>query len=220
MAEQSLTLNELEEIGQKAIVFRRYVLRRAYGTYYAIWALAIFSYLLVPAVVYSSVGFFTWSSIAVAAADIAIGIAATIVTGKNFRKNARTAALRRALNPTQGRRGYNFAVLWWAAFITVVALSYLFSGFAAYFLLYGLLLLLDAFLYTWLRRNFPDRVPPEGVLAVVAFAAGAISSLSLSSAAGYSVFSALPWSVVVAVWLFASIYAFKSAPEELVELRY
>jgi hypothetical protein len=221
LAEQNLSLAELESIGKKALLFQSYVLRRAFGEYYAAWAVALFCFLLIPELVFSQFGYVLWAEACVFGADVAIGIVTTVFTRRSFQKSARTAALRRTLRANaRGMGGRYTLFLWWGVFAALAALALLFSSIIAYSLLYGILLVIDLLLYTWLRRSFPDGIPGEGKLAVVTYGGGAVASFVLSLLNGYSIFSGAPWAVVVAVWLFSSMYAFKRAPEELVDLSY
>lgn len=217
-SDPSPTRGELEAVGERALAFRRYILRRAYGTYYGIWAFTLFLYILVPYALISTFGpSFLIDSVA-ASIVIGAGLVATFVMSRHFRKEARAAALRRALHhhPRRAGRKWMAMLWWWGAFIAAAAAFVIYPSLVFYAVIYALLLVMDVQLYNWLARNFQERIPPEGRLAVSAYGAGAVASLAISLAKGYSPWAFVPWSVVVAIWLFSAFYALRTAPEEYV----
>lgn len=221
MEEAGPTSGDLETIGRKALVFRRYVLRRAYGTYYAVWALALSLYLLIPEAIYLEFGSSFWNSAAAAAVGMAVAFSAMVMVSRNFKQNARAMRLRKALHPGSGGQGSRSnTAWWWGALIVLFFLSYVFQSLVVSFLFYGILVLTDVLIYGYLRRSFPDGVPFEGILAVATYGVGVAASFMLALLTGSPLLPALPWTIVIAVWLFASIFSFKRAPEELVELLY
>lgn len=216
-SDKSPTRGEMEAVGERALAFRRYVLRRAYGTYYAVWASALFLYILVPYALYTGLGLSTLTIAASAFVVIAVGLAATAVTTSRFRKEAKAAALRRVLHPESRHATRHLTpTLWWAALIAMVALFATTSSLAPYVAIYGLLLLMDVQLYDWLRRSFQRDVPLEGMLAVLVYGVGAVSSLVISILKGYDPLAYVPWALVVAAWFFSALYALRKAPEEIV----
>lgn len=210
--------SDLESVARRALAFRRYVLRRAYATYYGVWAFTLFLYILVPYLLISTFGpSFLTDSVAVSLVVVA-GLAASGVTSWRFRKEARAAALRGALRLRSRRTGGRWLPMlwWWGAFIAAAAWLVVEPGIAIYAVIYALLLVMDVQLYSWLARSFPDGIPPEGRLAVFAYGAGAVASLGISSVSRSSAWASLPWSMVVAAWLFSAFYALRSAPGEYV----
>lgn len=221
MPDAPSTQNDLLAVGEKALAFRRYVLRRAYGNYYAIWACAISLYFILPFALYVEFGTSLVVASTAASLSIAIGLVATMAATRGFRKNARAAALDRTLH--RRRRHQTSRLTWlvmWIAFAGFWGAVLLLPGRASASVAAGLLLLMDALVYQWLRGSFREGIPPEGTLAVASYGAGAVSSFLIVLAGGYSPAAGIPWAFVVASWLFAAMYAFKRAPEELVGLLY
>ena len=217
MSEDLVSPGQLEAVGERALRFQRYIFRRAYGAYYAIWAFAILVFQLLPYVIFSFFGSTIATYLIIGIASASIGILATIVSVRNFGEAARTVALRNVLYPTESIKSrYGLFILWWAVFIGIFAIGFVLSVLTFFSFLNGFLLLLDIFIFTQLRNTFPHDIPFEGKAAVVAFGGSALSSLVISFLNVSPLLTNLSWIVTVGVWLFSSAYALKHAPKELV----
>ncbi|PSO04352.1 hypothetical protein B9Q13_04805 [Candidatus Marsarchaeota G2 archaeon ECH_B_SAG-G16] len=117
---------EMERVGKRAIAFQRYVLRRAWGVYYAIWVFAFFWFVFLPYLILSFVS---------QNADIAFYLGYTLVGGLagyatwvNFSKAYRTLILKRSLFGE--RRSYYrwFFVAFWISFFIAIQLLFHFFG--------------------------------------------------------------------------------------------
>jgi hypothetical protein len=208
---------EIELVGRRAIRFQNYVLRRAWGVYYAVWALAIFLFefvtystsVLAPVYGYNVVFYIVVYTV--------IGGLAGWVTMVNFSKAWKTIRLRRALAHPKCSTEAPKITRFFAIFLGYFAGFYLanhFFGVSGEALTYVLLFSIPVFVYFWLRRSF-EKTPIEGILACVSYGSASLVS-AYSVVAHLDVMTTVAWSITIFAWVFASIYAFYRAPEELV----
>jgi hypothetical protein len=220
LAEEVLTESKLEEIGQRALTFQRYIYRRAWGAYYALWAAAFAVFIggnFLPLYELAP-GALAWVPYAVIYGGI--GWAAGIGTVLIFRNAGKAMHLRRLVNHPKVSSKWNLAWLWWVAFYVIAFVA--FSRFPAQAdsILYALLFTVEVYIYYWLKTSFPQDMPLEGKLALVSY------GLFMSFGFLTSFFTADPLvfgvslGATVVVWVFCALYAFARAPEELVDLRY
>lgn len=221
MAEEALTAERLEEIGGRALTFQRYIYRRTWGTYYAIWAaaFAIFAYLN-QAPIWSLVPqSLTWVPYVLAYGGTGWG--AGIATAWIFTRAYRTVSLRRAINPlsqTRSQRRWALMWVWWAAFYVIAFVSFAFFQSQAFTVLFALLFSVEIFIYSTLRLSFPDGIPFEGKLALATYGACVVGSFTASFFTSAFGFFGIAWGATCIIWLFCALYALNHAPEELVEL--
>ncbi len=210
MASEILTKEELEDVARRALIFQRYFFRRAYGTYYAVWATALSVFFVIPFLVGSAGEFF------VLMLQIATGIVATVITVQNFTRVIRANRLWQAFIPRRRRVPYFFFIIaWWVGFILVIYFGFRFSTYAGYTSIYLMLISVVYFLALNLKRSFQDKIPFEGKIAVGSYGLSATASFILSVAFGPSNFVSVPWLLTIACWIFASTSAFRHAHEEL-----
>jgi hypothetical protein len=220
-ADDTIAAGELEKIARHALVFQKYVFRRAWGVYYAVWTVAItifaFGYLFPFASLFPAS--LVWVPYALLYGGV--GLVAGVASFWIFASAWNTLELRRAVgeNKEKLRKKYVFLIaLWWGAMYVAIGVSFtLFEG-HAFTVLYGALFLIEIFLVFQLRASFPYRMPSEGKIALVSY--GFSSSLSLVvSILGFDPVLYTPiWIVTIAAWFYSSLYALRHAPDELVEL--
>lgn len=210
MEKDLLTKEELQYVARRAILFQRYIFRRTYGTYYAVWAAAISCFFVIPFALGSIGEYF------VPVLQIATGVAATFVTVQSFAKAIRAGRLSQVLQHGKGSPYLFYVTAWWIAFVALVYATFHLSSYAGYTSLYLMLISVVYFLALHLKRCFPEKVPLEGKVAVGSYAFSATASFILSIV-GISSLAAAPWLLTITCWIFASINAFKHANEELLE---
>lgn len=209
-----MQVSELKQIGWKALMYQRYILRRAYAYYYASWAFTILLYLTIP-LVFPQIGNFGLFVI-----YITIGIITTLFSGYVFRKARRRRELYGLLS---GKRTYklNLVVLivWWVAFILAIDFGYYYFRNADYLIVNLFLIFIAIFLAVQLRASFPEGIPFEGLLASFSFGLSASLGLLLSIL-GFSSFSTVLWFFTVVCWFLSSYLSFERSQEELELSRY
>ena len=199
---------------EKALRFQEYVLRRAWGIYYALWAAIISSYLVVPSLVslfYPSAPgylYFLFYSIA--------SLLGTLATTRIFLVARRTLELRNALHRRGRASSYRGVLLIWLAVFVAFAAAAAASESAFIATYVAVLTFIDAYIYRALRLSFP-RIPFEGYVALgtytVSIAVFALSFLRVLPSISMTASTA----ITVAGWVFSALYALYHAPEAMVE---
>ncbi|MDG6991436.1 MAG: hypothetical protein JRM99_08495 [Nitrososphaerota archaeon] len=219
--EEPLSPSQLREVGERALTFQRYVYRRAWGAYYAVWSAAFFAFslggelplfALVPAGV-------SWAPYALLYGGVGLG--AGVATLWVFRGANRAISLRNAIGRhprTGGRRYYALIWVWWLGFYVLAFASFTFVPAEALSVLYASLFTVEVFIYFGLKVSFQDRTPFEGRLALVSYGVAVTLSFVASLFTSEPLFFEVVWGVTTATWLFCALLALSRAPEELAEL--
>ena len=211
---------ELEEIGQRALTFQRYIFRRAWGAYYAVWATAFVIFIFGGQLPIGSLFPQNLASVPYIALYIATGWGAGLATASVFNNAHRAMPLRRAMGSVRGWGGRRWALMWvwWVAFTALATISFAFFQAGAPVILYALLSPVEVFIYYSLRISFGERMPLEGTLALISYGACIALSILASMFAGGFAFSEAIWGVATLVWVYCSLFALWHAPGELVDL--
>lgn len=202
------------QLGQRALRFEEYLLRRAWGVYYAVWAFTFLMFFSIPSVVYvispslasSPYPYFLGYGLAGG-----LGSWATYV---NFQRVYRTTRLRRALSGTKRvsrRLRFLALVLIWVSPFLLFFVPYQILGFRGLSMGYLVLIYVAAWIYISLRRSFTS-FPLEGVFAIASFTSACILSVYSVLEAQYFVLQTT-WLVTTIVWTFCALYALYRAPE-------
>jgi hypothetical protein len=214
--------DELQEIAARALKFQRYIFKRAWGIYYAVWAGAILAFsLFFPLLDMAGPAFqnLPWYFYAVFYGGIGLG--AGLASAWIFKNAIRAANLQRVLKPDKHTRLYYRMIgFWWIAFYIIIGVAFTIYGAHALTLLYAMLLSVAGFVYYQLGLSFPDGIPFEGKLATLSYFVSCIASLLSSLLNQYSAPAEIAWVATVVIWLFCALYSLKSAPEELAALTY
>ncbi len=207
----------VRNVAKRALLFQRYLFRRAIGISYAIWALTIALNFFLPMVLQTFLGSSGWYWIVSPVAQSIIYIVAAIVSLSSFRRITWAFDLQNAINSAKinpSERRIKIAL--YIVFFALIAACLVIFQLQALTIVYGLVLTMTFFMVSQLRRLFPQGIPIESKLAAIVLGAGALTSFVLSIVFPGQFFDA-PWMVIVVVWLFCALYALKSAPEEWVE---
>jgi len=206
----------LSHAADRALTFQSYLIRRAWGVYYAIWAAALVTFFVFPALVaeaYPSLSFL--GEITYYALILAVLGLATWATSWSFGQTFRALNFRRAVH----REGphhwhfYLFLTIGLATFVAILAVAYL-SSFAGLLALDAALAVINIWILVAVRDTFA-RVPPEGSIAVGTYAVSVVgSATALVLTHSQSWFGAF-WVVAIIGWSFSAVYALYHAPEEM-----
>ncbi len=216
LAEGPPTADTLDRLAGRALVFQAYLLRRAWGVYYAIWSAALVGFFVVPGVLAGPLSHASTAEVVAYYVYLALLIGAAIgATSWAFAQSARAVRLRDTLEGRQLSRRRFLEVLAIGVAITalVVVVSFV-SSFAG-------LLVLDAVLggvTLWLLiqvRAWFRPVPPEATIAVATYAASVLGSAFTLVLTGEQIVYSACWLVAVGGWAFAGFYALYHAPEEM-----
>ncbi len=215
---------QLEAIAERALTFQRYILRRAWGIYYAVWTVAFAAFVLInflpiPANLSQNI---LASELIFGTLYGSIGLAAGVATIRIFGNAHRTLRLHRIL--TRDRQGkaktYSFLIGWWASLYVIIALSFAFFGQHALSVLFASLFSVEIFIYYQMRISFPNRMPFEGKVALLSYGFGTTFSFLTSLFIYNSLIFTIGWGSILIVWLFCALYALRHASEELAALSY
>jgi len=206
----------LGAIADRALTFQSYLLRRAWGVYYAIWAAAIAAYILVPATFATRIpAFAPGTTVAYYGFLVAVTVVATWATSWTFGQTLRAIRLREARTARfASRRRF---VLWLAIGLAIFALIVLVaaqSSFAGLLVLDACLGVLNLWILLAVRRSFA-RIPAEATIAIGTYATSVVGSTVALLLTGSQTWFALPWVVALLGWGFSAVYALYHAPEEL-----
>lgn len=213
---ESIRPEELGRLAGRALVFQAYLLRRAWGVYYLIWAAALVGFFVVPGVLTGPLAPTTDLELVLYYGYL-LGVIALAIWGTSwaFTQSARAAWLRDALEGRRRSRQRFFQILW----IGLVIAAAVFA--VSYFSSYAGLLVLDAALggiILWVTvevRLWFHPPPPESALAIGSYATSVVgSALALVLTHNQTLYSAL-WLIATLGWAAAGAYALYHAPEEM-----
>jgi hypothetical protein len=217
MEKETLTIQEIGKVAERALEYQRYIFRRTYGVYYLVWAAAI-ALLGSPNVgavfgLSAELGAGMESAVSLVVVAAAVGTTALI-----FRNALRTIGLRRALGTRRGSYApYFFG--WIAGMYTVIFAADLLVPAYSFVVVYALLLPVPFVIYFMLGMAFPQGRPVEGLIAVVTYGIAAVINLAVSLIGIDSWVMGWVWAATAVVWLLAAFYALFRAPDELEALR-
>lgn|SRR5487761_112706 len=220
-SDDSLTPGRLETIAHQALSFQRYVFRRAWGIYYAVWtvAIAVFTFGYQIPFLSEFPANVAWIPYAILYGGV--GTIAGLASFWIFGNAWRTLELRRAVGIREEkyrRKHILLIILWWVAIYAVIGISFtLFEG-QAFTVLYGALFVVEIFLFYQLRASFQDRLPTEGKIALVSYGLSTTISLAVSVLGLNPVLYTPLWIITIAAWFYSALYALRHAPDDLVEL--
>ena len=212
----SPTPAELGRLVGRALEFQGYLLRRAWGVYYLVWAAVLAGFFVVPGVFAGPISSATTAETVVYGILQVVAIGAAIgVTWWAVTHSARAVRLRNTLEGRALSRRWFLQILAVGLGITVLVIV------AGYVSSFAALLLLDVSLggvVLWLQlqvRPWFHPPPPESTVAIGSMAVSLGSSaLALVLTHGPLVFS-LAWLLAAFAWAFAGAYALYHAPEEM-----
>jgi hypothetical protein len=220
-ADDTIAPGQLDKIARHALVFQKYVFRRAWGIYYAVWTVAITIFALGYLIPFVSVFPASIAWVPYALLYGGVGLIAGVASFWIFASAWRTLELRRAVgehNEKLGRKYILLIALWWTAMYAAIGISFTFFEGRAFTVLYGALFLIEIFLVFQLRACFPNRIPTEGKIALASYGFSSTLSLAVSVLGLDPVIYTPIWIVTIAAWFYSSLYALRHAPDELVEL--
>ena len=218
----NLDSEKIIQINQRALNFERFILRRAFGLYYLIWALAILEFIGTPLIfqhIYSNLTYFIIIYLIGYFITVIIGIS---LSRRIFLRVFRTYKFRnRRIYKDRKKIYYLYPVL----ILLIIVFSYLLQRpfFFTDLYVYSINVLLFVFgfqLFKYIKISF-EKVPPEGYIAFytyIASAAGSIIFFIISSELFKSLvlYSFIPWTLALFGWFFCAFYAIYHAPDEVV----
>jgi len=215
--DEEVLVHEMLKIGERALKFEEYVLRRAWGVYYAVWAFAFLLFFSVPSIISFVSPSLVNNPYPYFMGYGLVGGMAGWATYLNFEKVYKTIRLRRAL---LGGREVSRALRIGTWVLILV------SNFLLFFVPYRLLgpkglsvgyiglIYVMFWVYSALKRSF-TYFPLEGVLAIASLTSSCLLSVYFILTAKY-LLSETSWLFTTLVWIFCALYALYHAPDMVV----
>ncbi len=197
----------------QAVRFQRYLLRRACGIVYAIWAGAIAALLGLPIVIGRWPGASSLAEgIGVVVVTLAAFLAAAFSSRRVSQQALRTTRLRTLSSAPLPGTGLWVWLLVPAFILTIFA--EVIVGHSALVFFYLFVTGLAAFSLQRQRQAL-GQVPPDGAWAYGSLIVGAVITIGLLVSPEWPIYPWV-WVPVLGVWLAAALYALYRAPEELI----
>lgn len=209
---------DLAGLADRALAFQAYILRRAWGVYYAVWASAFLFFFAFPAIGGATLlGFSWWGPALFIGGYAGISLGAMVATGRIFGRAHGSLRLYRARGLFPARTSPLLpALLLLTVVVGVILLAFAAGGNLVGYMVQDLALgAIILWVFSSLRGSFP-RIPPEGFVALGTFAGSILLSAGAffwTRDAGYF---ALAWGLATGGWFFSALYALYHAPEEMV----
>lgn len=110
--------------------------------------------------------------------------------------------------------------IWWVGFFVMAYVIFRFLPSEALSIVFASLFVVEAFIYFTLKFSFPNKIPAEGIVALISYGFSVSLSFAVSLFNASYLIVELSWGITIALWIFCSIYALWRASEELVPLIY
>lgn len=216
----SLSVSDVRVATRRALAFQRYIFKKAWGLYYAIWASTFAVYFFLPTIL-STAGLSPnlGNDYLLLVIDLAVSIAAGAASGRIIERARNAAFVRSAVQASPSifeRRKKLFAAWWIIYFSLMIGAAILFSAHLLS-IVFGLATSGTLVFYYALKACFQERLPDEGLIAISVFGLAATVSFVLSLFNPSATFYALVWGITILVWFSASLYTLLHATEELVD---
>lgn len=219
----ALGVSEIRIATKRALVFQRYIFKKAWGIYYAIWAAVFSIYFFLPALLgalglSSNLG----NDYFLLIIDLAVSVAAGAASGRIIER-ARSASfvhstLRRNRNtPTLFERRKKLFAVWWTIYFAVIIGAAVFFSAHLLSIVFGLATTVTLVFYYALRASFQERLPLEGTIAISTFGLASTVSFAVSLLNANPILYGVIWGITIVIWLASSLYSLLYADEELTE---
>lgn len=193
--------------------FQRYLTRKSWGTFFAMWALVMLIFLvsrqLIGYAVHSEY-YVNWSSFGIDLVSFSIAL---WYVRKIFEKARRTERLERP-SENEGSIGNAVHSISWVllfSYIVIMAvnISPFYSELGQFIVFLGFVILM----YRSMKRSF-HTIPIYGLVTIPSFIAGDIVSVIIGIGSGHQWLYYLDWGSVILLWLIGSLIAFWNPDSE------
>lgn len=221
MSESSSSLGapELVRAARRALAFQRYIFKKAWGIYYAVWALTFAVYFFLP----SLLGMFGLSpnlgnDYALVAIDLAVSTLAGAISGRIVERARKASFIRgvvKSVSPFVTHKTW-FACGMVVYFSLIIASAVFFR--AQLLSIVFALATVGIFLFYYaLKSSFVENLPFEGIVAIITFGFATTSSLLISFTTFGYLFYPSVWAATIFVWIGAAVYSRLRADNELAD---
>lgn len=212
---------EVRRATKRALVFQRYIFKKAWGIYYAVWASTFAIYFFLP----SFLSLFGLSpnlgnDYYLLLIDLAVSLVAGATSGRIIERARMASFVQSTLQrpkPSLFERRKKLFAIWWIVYFSVIIVSAVLFRAHLISIVFGLATTGTFVFYYALRMCFQESIPSEGVIAVSIFGIASTSSFGISLFNTNSIVYAIIWGVTILVWFGASFYSLLHIDEELTE---
>ena len=217
--ENSLSPSEVRRLTKRALLFHRYIFRKSWGIYYALWACAFTIYIFVPPLL-ETLGLPPnfLNGYPLVGVDLLVSVIVGIATGRLVERARRSAFVDSVLRSPQEASYKKWLGAWWILYIAAIIVSAVFFGVDLLSITFGLATIVTPVFYYLLRSSFPEKLPPEGILAIFFFGFATSASFALSFFPLNYLAYGIIWGATILVWFGASIISLLNVNKELVEV--
>jgi hypothetical protein len=204
----------VKHIAQRALDIERYILRRAWGTCYAIVASEILLTAFLP-VLFGAAGLASEYGFAVRLiVNTVISLAGVAVAFWIFKKAYNAMLVRREITDSVWSkilRPWRIALVWLAYYAPIVIAIFFLRQYALV-VLFGFLAAQTFPFFFALKFSFPEKLPREGIAVLAAFLVCMLGNLTISLLrASFGAYLAV-LGVLSAVFLSAAVYVYRQKP--------
>jgi hypothetical protein len=207
---------DVKRLAERALAFQRYVFKKAWAVYYAIWACTFAVYIYLPFLVGALDSHYNLGT-GYLLINVGVSALAGWVSTGMIEKTRNTLLVQNALKAPSNTidRKRKWFVVWWIVYFgIIVASAFLFNAHLLT-ILFGLGTAVTPFFYYMLRTSFPKKMPFEGVVAILVFCLVDVASFVISFFAPNPIIYGVLWTATIVAWLAASVRSFLTAAGEL-----
>lgn len=213
---------EVRKATRRALAFQHYIFKKAWGIYYATWAMTFVIYFFLPTLLST----FDLSSnlgddYYLLVFDLAISIVAGAASGRIIEKARLASFVQTALGPSKPsifETRKKLLAIWWTVYFLAIIVSALLFGAHLISIVFGLAATATLVFYYALKMSFQESIPLEGVIAISTFGIASTSSFVISLFNSNPISYAAIWGITILVWFGVSFYSLLSADEDLTEV--
>src|SRR5579875_1578527 len=201
--------DDLMRIGLRALIIQRFILRRAWGVYYAIWAISFTIFFFLPII---NNYFQVNDNYLLNYIEYILALTiAGITTWYNFSKTYKILTFKKIFETTNNNKLRRKYWIFWLLYSIVLSIVIYYYWILS--LLYISLLVIPIINLFSLKRTF-DKIPFEGLLSNSSFFIACILSIVIMQYFANDILYAI-WAIESFIWGFSGFYAIYQAHEEL-----
>lgn len=210
---------DLTSVAKKGLQFDFYIFRKAYGTYYAIWATAILLFVYLPFLTYfpSIAQFIPYVFVSV---YLTVFILAMWVTEKVFRKATEIIGFKSIFNEKRrnslGIRFLGILSIFMFVVLIIIISFYGINNLFTFLIFYSVVIIISLNQLKKLRLTFGN-IPIEGTISLISYLLSIVLSLFSVIVGKSQVDFSLSWLPAIIGWYFSALYSRYSSKKFLEE---
>ena len=210
---------DLTGVAAKALKFDFYIFRKAYGSYYAVWATVIFLFIFLPNIIYypAIIPYVPYIFLIVYMAILAVAI---WITGRVFRNAAQIIGFKSILhgkrNDSPGSEILKALSITLFIVVIIVISIYGIDNIFEFLIFFSFLVFIMLSHWKNMALTF-EKIPVEGFISLGSYILTLVMSLISIFVLKSQLDFYLSWIPVIAGWYFSAFYAIRSSRQFLEE---